>query len=38
LPKTTQIEKLSKAEAIKMIEAKMPKKKVVKKKKNTKKK
>jgi DNA topoisomerase-1 len=38
LPKTTQIEKLTKAEAIKMIEAKMPKKKVVKKKKNTKKK
>ena len=38
LPKTTKIEKLSKAEAIKMIEAKMPKKKVVKKKKNTKKK
>ena len=32
LPKTTQIEKLSKAEAIKMIEAKMPKKKAVKKK------
>ena len=37
LPKTTQIEKLSKAEAIKMIEAKTPKKKVVKKNKTTKK-
>ena len=37
LPKTTQIEKLSKAEAIKMIEAKTPKKKVVKKKNTTKK-
>jgi DNA topoisomerase-1 len=32
LPKTTEIEKLSKEEAIKMIEAKTPKKKVVKKK------
>jgi DNA topoisomerase-1 len=32
LPKTTKIEKLSKAEAIKMIEAKMPKKKNIKKK------
>ena len=32
LPKTTKIEKLSKAEAIKMIEAKTPKKKVVKRK------
>ena len=37
LPKTTQIEKLSKAEAIKMIEAKTPKKKAVKKKNTTKK-
>lgn len=32
LPKTTKIEKLSKAEAIKMIEAKTPKKKVAKRK------
>jgi DNA topoisomerase-1 len=32
LPKTTEIEKLSKAEAVKMIEAKTPKKKVAKKK------
>ena len=32
LPKTTQIEKLSKVEAVKMIEAKTPKKKVAKKK------
>jgi len=32
LPKTTEIEKLSKAEAVKMIEAKTPKKKVPKKK------
>jgi DNA topoisomerase-1 len=32
LPKTTEIEKLSKEEAIKMIEAKTPKKKVAKKK------
>lgn len=37
LPKTTKIEKLSKAEAIKMIEAKTPKKKAVKKKNTTKK-
>ena len=32
LPKTTEIEKLSKEEAVKMIEAKTPKKKVAKKK------
>jgi topoisomerase IA-like protein len=32
LPKTTAIEKLSKAEAVKMIEAKTPKKKAPKKK------
>ena len=32
LPKTTDIEKLSKEEAVKMVEAKMPKKKAVKKK------
>jgi len=32
LPKTTDIEKLSKEEAVKMIESKMPKKKAVKKK------
>jgi DNA topoisomerase-1 len=38
LPKTTDIEKLSKEEAIKMVEAKMPKKKAVKKKTATKKK
>ena len=38
LPKTTDIENLSKEEAVKMIEAKMPKKKAVKKKTVTKKK
>jgi len=38
LPKTTEIEKLSKEDAVKMIEAKMPKKKVAKKKTVTKKK
>jgi len=38
LPKTTDIEKLSKEEAVKMVEAKMPKKKAVKKKTVTKKK
>ena len=38
LPKTTEIEKLSKAEAVKMIEAKTPKKKAAKKKTTTKKK
>jgi DNA topoisomerase-1 len=38
LPKTTEIEKLSKEAAIKMIEAKMPKKRVAKKKTTTKKK
>ena len=37
LPKTTEIEKLSKEEAIKMIEAKSPKKKVTKRKKPVKK-
>ena len=37
LPKTTDIEKLSKEDAVKMIAAKMPKKKVVKKKTATKK-
>ena len=37
LPKTTEIEKLSKEEAIKMIEAKSPKKKVAKRKKPVKK-
>ncbi len=37
LPKTTEIEKLSKEEAVKMIEAKTPKKKVAKKKTTTKK-
>ena len=38
LPKTTDIEKLSKEEAVKMVEAKMPKKKAAKKKTVTKKK
>jgi DNA topoisomerase-1 len=38
LPKTTEIEKLSKEDAVKMIEAKMPKKKAAKKKTATKKK
>jgi DNA topoisomerase-1 len=38
LPKTTEIENLSKEEAVKMIEAKMPKKKATKKKTVTKKK
>jgi DNA topoisomerase-1 len=38
LPKTTDIEKLSKEEAVKMIEAKMPKKKITKKKATPKKK
>jgi DNA topoisomerase-1 len=38
LPKTTEIEKLSKEDAVKMIEAKMPKKKATKKKTVTKKK
>ena len=38
LPKTTDIEKLSKEEAVQMVEAKMPKKKAVKKKTVTKKK
>jgi DNA topoisomerase-1 len=38
LPKTTDIEKLSKEEVVKMVEAKMPKKKAVKKKTVTKKK
>ncbi len=32
LPKTTEIEKLTKEEAVKMIEAKIPKKKITKKK------